>query len=485
MSMSLIKSAMLTLGALRLRMSVDGWAEAERIKAEKIALFRDYVDGAHEAKLTDNMKRLLRIKSGLDEFTDNYMDVIIQTMVNRLEVTSIDADNDSATKWIQTLLDDNRFDGIQDDIHEATIRDGVSYVMPEWDNEAGRVTFNHELAYDGHSGMVVAYGEKNIEVAIKIWHITSADSKITDIVRVNVYLPGEIRKYVSSPGGAGMQKFEVQGEAWPAPWTMPNGEAIGIPVVAYRNRIRKKTDDGKSEIENAIPLQNILNRTLYSMVMASELSAFQILVAKGFTPPPGLTPGMWIPILDSEGNAPTKDQDVDAFAIPGGQIMPFIDECKFIAGEIGRITQTPAPELVWGEVSGESLKQREVGLLGKLKRFKVKAGNSWEDTMRIAHRIQEAFGDKPPAFKRLTTRWHNSEIRDDSATIDNALKVREIVGDKGVMELIAPVFGWDQDKITEILASKQADDLAKLAAFSATMPRFGANNPEANSTEAT
>lgn len=473
MSLEFVRSILNQVGNLRLRMSLDGWVAAERIKAERIALYRQYADGEHRAKLTDNMRKMLRLGAdSLDEFTDNYMDVVIQTMVNRLEVTSIEADSSEMTVWLQSLLDDNRFDGIQDDIHEAAIRDGVTYVMPEWSNEEQRVMLHHELAFDGVEGMLVAYGEHNIEMAIKVWHLQQESGKVADTVRINVYLPGEIRKYVSRAHGS-LERHEVPGEAWPAPWTMPDGTPIGIPIIPFRNRIRKKSDDGKSEIAHAIPLQDMLNRTLYSMVMASELAAFKILVAKGFTPPPDLTIGMWVTILDSAGAPPKNDVQVDAFAIPAGEIVPYIDECKFLAGEIGRITQTPAPELVWGEVSGESLKQREIGLLGKLKRFKVKAGNSWEDTARMAHRIAQSFAStRPPAYKRLTTRWQNSEVRDDSQTIDNAMKVRELIGDRGVLELIAPVFGWDANKINEILGLKQAEDEAKLERFAAAMPKY-------------
>lgn len=475
MSFQLIKSALLPLQAVNARMSLDGWIADETARAAKVALFRAYADGDHRADLTDHMRKMLRIASDgtLNEFTDDYTDVVIQTMADRLEVDKIEADNASATQWLETLLQENQFDQIQMDVHEATIRDADSYVMLAWDNEEKRVVMTHEPAFDGTSGMMVVYGERGIDVAIKVWVITSESTELADTVRVNVYLPGEIRKYVSEKGGP-LTKFEE-----PAVWTLKDGSPIGVPVIHFRNRRKKHHNYGLSEIEKVVPIQDMINRSLYSMIMAEEMTAFQVRVAKGFSPPSGLTPGMWVEInvTDQDGNVqPLTNQDqVDAFVLETAPLAPYIEVLKFLTNEVGRITRTPAPEFMWANTSGESLKQREIGLLGKVERFQVSAGNAWAEVAKMAALVQQAYGDTPAAAKRWTTHWQSAEIRDDAQVIANAMLIKDQIPYKTFLEIIAPVYEWDQRKIDEIVKLKELEDQARLAVLAASIPRFGGN----------
>lgn len=475
MSIGLIKAAMqpyITVQALK--MNLDAWGSDVDMRGRKVSLFRDYVDGVHRNYLTARMQARLRVKGGDQTtlFTDNYMDIVVQTMVDRLIVSQIRAagGNAAGQAWIDEVLRGNRFDQTQVDVHEAAVRDGDTFVLVGWDNAAGKIVLSHEPAFDGVSGMVVIHGERGVDLAIKTWQLGGGET-----IRVNVYTPGEIRKYVAVDG-TNLQPYRVEGEAWPAPWVLPGGEAIGVPVIHFRNRGKRHDRWGYSEIENAIPLQDMLNRTLYSMVATSENTAFQTFVAQNFQPPDKVTPGMWIVILDSEGMPLDKDVDAKAYTLEAGEIVPFLEQAKFLAGEIGRVTRTPAPELVWSDASGESLKQREVGLLGKVQRFQVSAGNAWEDVAALAVRVQRAYGKMPPVVEGWDTQWASAEIRDDKTLIENVMKVRELIGEQAAIEAIAPAFGWDASRIAEIISQKAAEDEARLALMVSQMPTFQRKN---------
>ena len=464
MSTQLLKGALAANQALARGMSVDAWLREQGDIAEKIALFRDYADGDHRSSLTLEMEQLLRISGNtiLNQFNDNYMDIIIQTMVDRLTVRAIEADTEQGSAWADEVLDLNRFDGLQADVHQAAVRDGHTYAMLSWDNDKGRVVLTPEPAYDGSYGMLSVHdvtGSTIPSLAVKVWKTST--SSLADTARINVYYPDRIEKFVSVDG-QGLQRYEVEGEAWPAPWVLPNGEPIGVPVVKFANRPEAYTDQGRSEIEDAIPLQDSLNRCLYSMVMAAELSAFQIRYLFGMEPPAAVTPGMWI--YDSVPLS--KDEHPHNIGVlEVGDISQYIAIAQWLTSEMGKITRTPRPEFMGSsDASGEALKQREIGLLGKVQRFQVKGGNAWEDVLHMAHRVQQAYGaQQPPAVSRFYCRWNDAEIRNDTAVIDNALKVADKVGQREFLRMIAPVYGWDEDKIDAIMMERQQETTQALS----------------------
>ena len=151
----------------------DEWLTETDDWGDRVKLFRDYYDGNHRSKLTGNMKRMLRISGDAhDQFNENYCGLVVDTYADRLLVERMQGDSDEATMWATELMDANRFDGLQMDIHEATIRDGDTFVLLEYDSDTDRVVFSHEPCWDGETGMIAVYDRrlKNILVAVKVWY---------------------------------------------------------------------------------------------------------------------------------------------------------------------------------------------------------------------------------------------------------------------------------------------------------------------------
>ncbi|MBK9751849.1 MAG: hypothetical protein IPO91_34495 [Chloroflexi bacterium] len=101
----------------------ETWEDEINTWGQQVALFRQYAEGDHRAKLTPEMRDMLRVSGGvLDQFNINYADLVIAKMGDRLTVAGIDADNDAGSKWAAQVLDDNRFDGLQMDVVDGTAR---------------------------------------------------------------------------------------------------------------------------------------------------------------------------------------------------------------------------------------------------------------------------------------------------------------------------------------------------------------------------
>jgi hypothetical protein len=445
----------------------DAWIADNRLRAEKIARFRRYVDGDFDAHMTREMQEMLRVRRG-GEFGANYCDLVVAAMADRLRVTGIYADSSAATAWGEALLAANHFDSLQLDLHDSTVRDGDSFVMVSYDDAAGMPVLTHELAFDGVEGMLVAHDRGDagaIACAIKVWSVTR--THFADTLRVNFYYPDRIERTIMANSGAGaLSPYSDDGQPAVLDWTLPDGAPLGVPVVQFSNRRRGAGGYGLSEIENAVPLQDALNRTLHSMVMAAELSAFQVRYAVGFKPPAAIVPGMVMsvnagtdpatgaPKTPSEGQLRWFDS-IRVGAFEQGEIAPFIAQAEFLIEQLRATTRTPNPEALGSGVSGESRKQAEVGLIGKCERFQVKAGDSWEAVMALAARVQAAYGTtRPPEARWWDCRWKPAATRDEATLVDTVLKLREYLTPAVVLRLTAGATGLGEDEITALAATQ-------------------------------
>lgn len=451
----------------------------QEARARRVAAYRRYADGDHPANMTREMRELLRVTRNRDvsnEFNDNYMDIIVSSMADRIELRTVEADTDAGTQWLAAMLRYNRLAALQGDIHEAAIRDGDTFLMTSFDNDDDMPRYTHELAYDGVSGIAVFYGSPDISgmlAAVKIWNaIEEVQGKAVIVHRCNVYYPDRVERWRMVNGE--MTPHIEPGIDAVQLWTRRDGSPMGVPFVHFRNRGRQNY--GMSEIRKAIPLQNVLNRVLYSFVMSSELAGFPIRAAFGFTPPATLTPGMWV-VVEPEGMM-AEDHPPVIQMLNGGDLSQFISSLGFVTQEIGRITRTPAPEFSAADnSSGEALKERQIGLLGKVKRFMVHAGNSWESAIEMAYDVAINFGGSPPpAANSFVARFADPELRNDEKTVQNALAVRDLVGDRQTLRFVADVFDLNEDIIEKILAEKEADSQMKFNAIVSSMPKFGDEN---------
>lgn len=456
---------------------IDSFIADTTTRGDLVALYRKYLDGEHDAKLTSHMKNLLRISSENEEFNLNYCATVIDTMVDRLNVVKINGETDEQTEWASDLMLVNRFDDFQNLVHESALVDGDGFVMVEWDNERNQVVLTHELAYDGVSGVVAVYDRqgRKIDYAIKIWLET--DEVGEDLTRVNVYWPDRVEKYMGNSTGSDLMPYVEDGQtSHVLSWLNTSNEPIGVPIIHFPNRGRGSY--GNSELKSTIGPQDALNRTLVSMVMTAELSAFQIKAAFGFEPPTALSPGMIVkvPMPDSSGEDQARLLSALRFEVlPQAQLVPFIEQSSFLVSQIATVTRTPIPEIMGSaNSSGEALKERQTGLLGKVRRFQVRAGNGWEDVMKMAARVQNAFGTKQvDEDVRWSTQWHTAELRNDKQLVESTMMARELIGDEEALRVLAGVFGYS-DRVDEIIQERAGRDDQQRRALANTVPLFTA-----------
>lgn len=447
------------------------WADDVIFRAKQTTLYRQYYAGEHRLKMTAEMRTMMQIDDEkFDRYNVNYCEMVVDKLSDRLKLQSVGGGNDEATSWSGDVLADNRGDGLQIDVHQSVLIDGETFVMSEYDDETGRTIIAHEPVWDGVVGIIPVYQRNVLVAAAKVW--LDGDTK-----RCNIYYPGETIRY-SVDDGDGLVLIERDE-------TVRGGEVPGLPLVAFRNRGRH------SALVNVIPLQDSLNRTLISMVMTAELTAFPVLFARGWQPPLKVSPGMvyYQMVQDKDGNPPatTDPQKASAIAalnssydlkrIDGGTLAEFLAEGDWLIDRIADVTSTPIPSSMGGSSaqSGEALKQRESGLVGKAQLLHVYLGNAWEDAMGVAHRQQMLFaGKNPPAVERWSARWMPAEVRSDDELRATAKLLHDWGYEREALRVLSQTSAIDysEDDIERLMREKSQAMVDALGVTGGGLPVF-------------
>jgi hypothetical protein len=444
--------------------AIDGgisWKQAIADRGARVDKYRRYERGQHDSSLTTQMRKMLRLSTEGQtyDFSVNYCRIIIDKMASRLRVNEITTDDEQQDAYITDLLETNDFDSLQGVFYRAAIRDGDSYVMVDPET----LTWTSEPAYDGFSGIVAVFSLTFDYPlwACKLWSeadtedISGADSPATVQMKMMVYQPDRITTWTGSVNSQSVTQVDKE-----LPW-------IGVvPIIHFANLVDNYTQYGESEIRVAIAPQDVMNRTLHSMVMASEFSAFKIAWSIGMEiNKEGITPGAVLNLVlqDAAGN-PITDMTTEQIAFLNAvrvgefsesDISQYTGQLDAITKHLSQISQTPIYGVTSeGNLSGDALKQLETGLIGKVNRFQRENTGAIKLLIELTAAIQNAFNTgmgSAPDLEGISVNWASAEILDISMAItsilDIALKKPNLFSDDFLRQRIGGLLGMTQSQI--------------------------------------
>ena len=381
-------------------------------------LSRQYYGGDHDTAITDRLKKFLPPRL---QFRDNFMNVVVDSLSERLTVLGFDIEDETISEWVGELWGRNRMDHMQNVVHTETIMLGDSYLLCDWDELNERPRWTHQMAE-----MIVPHYNENtreIDWASKKWiqrpHIGEEPE-----TRLNLYYPDRVEKFVA--GGGVWARYSEPEEPWPVPWVDGSGEPIGVPLIHFRNR-PMGSDFGQSEIINVIPMQDLLNKSLIDLTMILDTLAFPqryTLNVNHGSSRLDILPGS-VTEFHSEYDGGTVGQ-WNAATVDGP-----LKSIEALVQHIAGTTRTPQHlfQIIGGIPSGEALKTAESGLVNKAKQRMVNFGNSWEDALMLAMRIQGVFGTALPEIEEgsIQTTWDDPETRNEQAHMES-LKAKMELG---------------------------------------------------------
>jgi len=450
--------------------------EAER-RAD-YALFRRYYGGDHPTELTDRLKKFLNsgLNSGDLKFRDNFMEVVVDALAERLMVTSFgtneDGDSKPVAEWAWNTWQANRMDETHSIVHTESVMVGDSYVLVDWDPQEGRVFITHQLP----ETIIPHYNEatRRIDMASKKWVERPIGEDM--LTRLNLYYPDRIEKYAVGPKDTVWQKHRDPGEeGWPQPWLDKAGQPMGVNIFHFRNK-PAGSDFGQSELRNAIHIQDLLNKTLIDLAMINDNAGFgraYVVDMNLDRTAVDMIPGaFWSMKSDDEGGT-SKVGTIPADS-PEGALKTMDALVQHIAGT----TRTPQYlfQLMGGAPSGEALKTAESGLIAKAKDRQVRFGNGWEDVMAFALKVQETFGQSVGELtERFEVGWDDPNTRNEVAFLESLEKKAAL----GVsQEQLWREMGYDQEQIDRMLEDQTATKVRDANVGAEILRGFTAGNIE-------
>lgn len=450
---------------------IDDLMRRERARMDEYIKAREYYDGVQNTQMTERHRQYLRVKSDAD-FTINYCPIVVNAKADRLKVTGFATeDSKAAPSPMATTVNSpkvqgeilwdwwrkNRADKLQGVVHKAAVRDGDSFVLVEWDNDAKLPRFYFEPAYAGEGVMVYYSDERRteIEFASKHWQIRYGASTGKKR-RLNLYFPDRIEKYISNDDQQagqwlpfedennkadeiGMGRLGFTAITWWTDTRTKDGEPLGIPIIHFKDG---ESGDcyGTSHLANVMPIQDAVNKSMLDLLGAMDTSGFPLLVGLGTTD--------WADLKVAPGAiaAVSKTpQEASLSRLDGSDPQGLLNVYNALVMEIGRVSGTPLSYFQSsGHVASEgTMKQQEIALISQVKQAQVNMGNAWEDVMILARRLHNAFGDgeKLDPDVLIDTIWQDAESRNEKLLAETyAIQVEKL----GVSEEQAQIgLGYD------------------------------------------
>jgi hypothetical protein len=409
-----------------IKLSLYDAMNKELLKRQRhVLLSRAYFDGNQPVNLTDRQRDYLDIHSD-DRFCLNVCRTVVTTLTDELTVIGFDTgekDNNDGIKeqamFFWDVWNKNRLDGVQSEAHEWAERDGESFLVMDWDDENKMPIITlHEYYTDINvsaweykldsvtndmlieargtgTGMIIKYQNDDVmqpmEYAAQYWYEEVKDSNgdAVFVHRRTIYYPNRIERFAMGNDGR-WELVKVQ------KWVDKAGQPLGIPVAHLKNK------DLRSELWDAIPPQDVVNKTWADILAASDLTGFPIHLLWGAYPTTdgkkpaadnsnvwGFYPGQIF------GNAEKLPGEVDFTRFEGSDPTPLMNTLKDQIVFIAQVTGTPVTKFIASAqvASAETQKEQKESLRKRANTRRILFGDAWEDAMKICRRLSNVFGD--------------------------------------------------------------------------------------------
>jgi hypothetical protein len=332
-----------------------------------------YYDGDHPLRYSAS--RLRDVFQHADaRFTQNWCAVIVDAALDRMELKRWTAGDDLAlTTMMNDLWTQSEMTFEDVEVHRATLVIGEAFVIV-WPDADGQV----QGYYNDPALCHVFYDSDNPHrkrMAAK-WYVDEDGLR-----RMTLYYPDRLAYYVSRVKSDTVGSASALFSAEEPEAENPYGE---IPVFHFRRERRKV----RSEIANALPIQDAVNKLTSDMMVAAEFGAFK---------------QRWV--ISNADTSMLKNAPNELWEIPAGdgigqgtqvgefgemQLNPFLASIESLSLSMAAITRTPKHYFMskGGDPSGEALIAMEAPLNKRVSRYVESFSNTWRDVARFMLRIQ-------------------------------------------------------------------------------------------------
>lgn len=437
-------------------------------RAGRIKVYERYYNGDQDLRFTTSKAREV-FGEQFSGFADNFCALVVDAVDERLEVRGFRVGEDeAATTAIADFWSANDMAGLSQMVHLEALVNEESYAIVWLDPETKDPVITVESPFEVITEHDPALRRRRT-AALKRWYDPDAKRWYACL-----YQPNEIRKYrqsreANNGSAEGVHKkdfwepWQPKGEEWP----LPNPLGI-VPVVPFVNLPRLGPGQrGTSEIASVLPLQDAVNKTIFDMLIASEFAAFPQRYMVGVEQPVDPVTGqprepfkagvdrIWFIETDGvTGVNPAVGQFAPA------NLTPYVDSISMYVGHIAGISKTPKHYLIdpggGTNLSGETVKALEAGLVSKTRRKHNVFGPAWEEVVSICLRLQDGGPYTAADAKRVKVEWMDPETRTEAQHIDALVKLGQAPLSVPKRQLWKDA-GYTEDQIREFEAMEAAE----------------------------
>ena len=387
-------------------------------------IFHNYYYGRHEM-FYGRIQKYPNLDKLIKKTRSNVCKTVVDIISSRLELIGIDCPHKEHQDEINKIFYNNRVMSLAKMVHKQCLISGDSYISA-WKEPNGDIS----IFVEPPENVAVHYDvDNNIDMVVKYKIFTDLENN--DKMKVWVYLKDKILSgIVDGDSYACLPNFEPDTET-------PNvfGE---IPFYHFSNGIFP-TEFARSDIEEIIPLQNNLNKTLQDRAIASELSAFGQKYATGITYEVDETGKRVDPFQSDIAKIwMTSDPEAKFGEFSATELENYTGVIDSLHNEIACVSQIPMHlfNLTHGEFpSGEALKAAESPLVAKLNDKQTAFGDQWENLFQNILRLQ-GIDEKYLSAVWKDTQPHSEMEQWQISTIKHALgmPVEQIFAEQGYNE---------------------------------------------------
>ncbi len=310
----------------------------------------------------------------------------------------------------------NRMQHRSKQLHKEAIATGDAALLI-WRDIEGRAVLYPQKAHE----IVIEYDDENpgvVKKAAKVWLDEQDDGR--ELYRVNLYYPDRIERYAAEkqsptrePKAEDYQPFneDKQPPIVQHPWGV-------VPVFPFANNA-DLGESGESELVDAIPIQDALNKSGFDLLVNLEFNVYPQKYMLNIQRPtnedgdPVMLKSGPSEVWALEGGDTDKPPQVGAF--PPGEMEPMISIMEFWNRSMAAVTGTPIHHffLITGAqhtASGEAQKTADTKLSAKVDDRQISFGESYARAMALAVRMEL---DDPELDIELGTNWKDTRPRNE------------------------------------------------------------------------
>jgi hypothetical protein len=383
----------------------------------------------------------------------NLVKTSVKVLNERLKLVSISSENQEKAELASEWWRDLEMDSWQGFIYEAALRDKACVVIVGWDGVKKRPTIAKNELWDGYNGhcRIVYDTNDNILFVSKRWDESDPIGNLTGRVRITVYFPDRIERYVVDDGEINprlMTIEEIRAESPeiaqnPQPWVNSSGDPLGLAAIVFENR------GYVSECEDAMTIQAALNDAVLDFhsnlryhgipTIVFQKVQFRIDPITGKPEKPKWGPGKALVVDDGDVK---RIEPTNSITLYNGSIKPWIEM-------LAHQKRWPMHIFHQAPPSGETLRQMESALVSQCNDKKLNFSDSWQKVFDLCFKLYLEDTGVDLTEGRLYLRWDTSLGLNDAYDM-NVLKTKKEVADLP-QAVVLEELGYSKDRIEQII----------------------------------